>query len=82
MNKRLVNPSLPTANMDQDPQETAEWRDAFNAVVLQHGAERAGFLLDQLVSLAHQKQLDWSPELVTPYVNTIAVDVQTPFPGD
>ncbi len=68
--------------MDQDPQETAEWRDAFNAVVLQHGAERAGFLLDQLVSLAHQKQLDWSPELVTPYVNTIAVDVQTPFPGD
>jgi len=82
MNKRLFNPSLPTEKMDQDPQETAEWRDAFNAVVLQHGAERAGFLLDQLVSLAHQKQLDWSPELVTPYVNTIAVDVQTPFPGD
>jgi pyruvate dehydrogenase E1 component len=26
--------------------------------------------------------LDWSPELVTPYVNTIAVDVQAPFPGD
>ena len=82
MNKRLFNPSFPSANLDEDPQETAEWREAFNAVVLQHGAERAGFLLDQLVALAHQNQLDWSPELVTPYVNTIAVDVQAPFPGD
>ncbi|MDP5116792.1 MAG: alpha-ketoglutarate dehydrogenase [Burkholderiaceae bacterium] len=82
MNKRLFNPSFPSANLDEDPQETAEWREAFNAVALQHGAERAGFLLDQLVALAHQNQLDWSPELVTPYVNTIAVDVQAPFPGD
>jgi pyruvate dehydrogenase E1 component len=82
MNQRLFNPSFPPANLDEDPQETAEWREAFNAVVLQHGAERAGFLLDQLVALAHQNQLDWSPELVTPYVNTIAVDVQAPFPGD
>ena len=82
MNKQLFNPPYSPHNTDADPQETAEWRDAFNAVVLQHGAERAGFLLDQLVALAHQNQLDWSPELVTPYVNTIAVDVQAPFPGD
>ncbi len=82
MNKQLLNPPYSPHNTDTDPQETAEWRDAFNAVVLQDGAERAGFLLDQLVALAHQNQLDWSPELVTPYVNTIAVDVQAPFPGD
>ena len=82
MNKQLFNPPYSPHNTDTDPQETAEWRDAFNAVVVQHGAERAGFLLDQLVALAHQNQLDWSPELVTPYVNTIAVDVQAPFPGD
>ena len=82
MNKQLFNPPYSPHNTDADPQETAEWRDAFNAVVLQHGAGRAGFLLDQLVALAHQNQLDWSPELVTPYVNTIAVDVQAPFPGD
>ena len=82
MNKQLFNPPYSPHNTDTDPQETAEWRDAFNAVVMQHGAERAGFLLDQLVALAHQNQLDWSPELVTPYVNTIAVDVQAPFPGD
>ena len=82
MNKHLFNPPYSPHNTDADPQETAEWREAFNAVVLQHGAERAGFLLDQLVALAHQNQLDWSPDLVTPYVNTIAVDVQAPFPGD
>ena len=82
MNKQLFNPPYSPHNTDADPQETAEWREAFNAVVVQHGAERAGFLLDQLVALAHQNQLDWSPELVTPYVNTIAVDVQAPFPGD
>ena len=82
MNKQLLNPPYSPHNTDADPQETAEWREAFNAVVLQHGAERAGFLLDQLVALAHQNQLDWSPDLVTPYVNTIAVDVQAPFPGD
>ena len=82
MNKQLLNPPYSPHNTDTDPQETAEWRDAFNAVVVQHGAERAGFLLDQLVALAHQNQLDWSPDLVTPYVNTIAVDVQAPFPGD
>jgi len=82
MNKPLLPTHLMPARADADPQETAEWRDAFNAVVKQHGAERAGFLLDQLVALAHQNQMDWSPELVTPYVNTISVDAQSPFPGD
>ena len=82
MNKRLFSLPNTALHADSDPQETAEWQDAFNAVVKQHGAERAGFLLDQLVALAHQNQIDWSPELVTPYVNTVAVDVQSPFPGD
>ena len=82
MNKPLLPQHLLLTGTDSDPQETAEWHDAFHAVVAQHGAERAGYLLDQLVALAHQNQLDWSPEMVTPYVNTIAVDTQTPFPGD
>eukprot|EP01036_Dinobryon_divergens_P007441 gene7441-9927_t len=47
-----------------------------------HGPERARFVLDQLVALAHQSQIDWSPELVTPYVNTVPVHEQQPFPGD
>ena len=67
---------------DLDPIETAEWRQAFQSVVDLYGPERAGYLLDQLVGMAHQRQLDWSPELVTPYVNTIPVQAQQPFPGD
>ena len=67
---------------DADPTETTEWRDAFAEVVQLHGPARARYLLDQLVALAHQSQIDWSPELVTPYVNTVPVQEQQPFPGD
>ena len=34
------------------------------------------------MALAHQKQLGWSPELVTPYQNTIPVQDQQAYPGD
>ena len=71
-----------TQTSDLDPVETAEWRDAFASVVQLHGCERARYLLDQLVVLAHQQHIGWSPELVTPYVNTIAVQAQQPYPGD
>ncbi len=60
----------------------AEWSDAFLSLVAQHGAARARFVLDQLVRLAHKAQVGWSPELATPYVNSIAVDRQGSFPGD
>lgn len=67
---------------DIDPAETAEWRDAFQALVATHGAARARFILDQLAVLARDPKVAWSPELVTPYVNTIAVEKQPVFPGD
>ena len=67
---------------DIDPIETAEWREAFQGVIGLYGPERARYLLDQMVALAHQSQIDWSPELVTPYVNTIPVQAQQPYPGD
>ena len=67
---------------DSDPAETAEWRDAFLALVATEGPQRARFVLDELVRLARRSQVDWTPELVTPYVNTIPVDRQPAFPGD
>ncbi|MFC5497231.1 pyruvate dehydrogenase (acetyl-transferring), homodimeric type [Caenimonas terrae] len=67
---------------DADPAETAEWRDAFLALVAAQGPQRARFVLDELVRLARSSQVDWTPELVTPYVNTIPVDRQPAFPGD
>ena len=77
----LTTPMLQKTT-DIDPTETAEWRQAFQAVVGAYGPERARYLLDQMVALAHQSQIEWSPELVTPYVNTIPVQAQQPYPGD
>lgn len=68
--------------LDQDPQETEEWKQAFLGVLANAGEERAKFLLDQLTQVAQEKQLGWGSELVTPYINTIAVDQQPTFPGD
>lgn len=73
---------LADAGGDIDPAETAEWRDAFLALVATHGPARARFMLDQLAVLARSPLVGWSPELVTPYVNTVAVEKQPAFPGD
>lgn len=67
---------------DADPVETAEWRDAFQALVASEGPARARFILDQLAVLARGPAVAWSPELVTPYVNTVPVEKQPVFPGD
>ncbi|MGR4868685.1 alpha-ketoglutarate dehydrogenase [Variovorax sp. LARHSF232] len=67
---------------DPDPAESAEWREAFAALVEAHGPERARFMLDELALLARQRQIGWQPELGTPYVNTIPVEAQPAFPGD
>src|SRR4051812_20819577 len=67
---------------DTDPAETAEWRDALAALIASEGPERARFILDELAAMARSPHIAWSPELVTPYVNTIAVEQQPAFPGD
>jgi pyruvate dehydrogenase E1 component len=67
---------------DTDPVETSEWRDAFLALVASEGPARARFILDQLAVLGRGPAVGWSPELVTPYVNTVPVERQPVFPGD
>ncbi|WP_432728439.1 alpha-ketoglutarate dehydrogenase [Variovorax sp. W6] len=67
---------------DPDPAETAEWRDAFVAMAQTQGPQRARQMLVELARLARQQRIGWQPELATPYVNTIAVEDQPPFPGD
>ncbi|NIM41540.1 MAG: alpha-ketoglutarate dehydrogenase [Hydrogenophaga sp.] len=67
---------------DPDPQETAEWHDAFLSLLHTQGPTRARQMLDGLVALAGQQRVGWRPNLNTPYVNTIAAERQPPFPGD
>ncbi|HQR99946.1 MAG TPA: alpha-ketoglutarate dehydrogenase [Polaromonas sp.] len=67
---------------DTDPQETAEWREAFMALAATQGQARARYLLDELARLAREQRVSWKPELATPYVNTVGVNEQPVFPGD
>ncbi|RYX91232.1 MAG: alpha-ketoglutarate dehydrogenase [Comamonadaceae bacterium] len=80
---QLAQSGMPhTPAHDTDPLETAEWREAFLAVVATQGPERARYMLDELARLARGQRIGWTPELSTPYVNTIGVDEQPVFPGD
>ncbi|MES2955398.1 MAG: alpha-ketoglutarate dehydrogenase [Pseudomonadota bacterium] len=81
LNALLHDMPMPTPP-DTDPQETAEWREAFTALAAKQGPARARFVLDQLARLAREQRVGWTPELSTPYVNSIAVDEQAVFPGD
>ena len=77
---RLLNPALSAAEqIDPDPQETAEWREAFEALIATQGPARARQILDDLSRSARTQRIGWQPELCTPYVNTIAVDEQPVF---
>ena len=73
---------LHPVTQDADPEETAEWREAFMALAAVHGSQRAAFMLDELHRLAVHLKVGWRPLLGTPYVNTIPADRQPPYPGD
>jgi pyruvate dehydrogenase E1 component len=68
--------------LEADPVETREWLDSLDAAHAAHGGERARFLLNRLIERAHRLgvQLDYAAN--TPYVNTIPLEKQPPFPGD
>jgi pyruvate dehydrogenase E1 component len=72
---------MPSAE-DLNPQETAEWLQALDQVVEESGPDRASFLLDQLVNRARVSGAAPSYYVNTPYVNTIPVEEQVPYPGD
>jgi len=78
----MMSPLQAPSLRDVDPEETAEWREAFDALVATQGVERARFMLDEMARWARSRQVPWKPDGSTPYINTIAVDQQPPFPGD
>ncbi|SCB26816.1 alpha-ketoglutarate dehydrogenase [Cupriavidus alkaliphilus] len=72
----------PQGPIDSDPEETAEWRDALLSLVKAVGRDRARFILDMLATVGRHPSIGWEPVRGTPYINTISVDRQPPFPGD
>ncbi|MFN9766640.1 MAG: pyruvate dehydrogenase (acetyl-transferring), homodimeric type [Pseudomonadota bacterium] len=67
---------------DADPQETREWLEAFQSLVAREGRERGTYLLRRLLDAARAQQVPLPPVLNTPYVNTVTLDRQPPYPGD
>ncbi|MCI0703693.1 MAG: pyruvate dehydrogenase (acetyl-transferring), homodimeric type [Planctomycetia bacterium] len=67
---------------DIDPQETAEWLDAMEAVLKHGGPERAKFLLETLIAMADRAGAKMPGGVTTPYLNTIPVEDQPSFPGN
>jgi len=59
---------------DYDPQETQEWLDALESVLENEGAERAHFLLEQLIEKARTSGSSMQLSTTTPYCNTIPLE--------
>ena len=80
MSDPAIQPFL--SPVDADPQETAEWRDALASVLQAAGPQRVRELMNMLAATARDPSIGWQPTWGTPYVNTIPVNQQPPFPGD
>ena len=62
--------------------ELREWMESFDSVVEDGGREVAGEILSQLRARAQVTGVDIPFTANTPYVNTIPVSQEAPFPGD
>ena len=67
---------------DLDPAELRDWLDSYDYIVAERGQESAAELLRVLRQHAQMLDVPVTLSLNTPYVNTISVDKQPPFPGD
>lgn len=70
------------ARSHHDQLELSEWQEALVSLVDNAGPERARDILDRLAELARDPKIGWQPAFGTPYINTIGVAQQPPFPGD
>ena len=72
----------PNNEVDQDPQETAEWIESLNGLIASQGPGRAEYVVKSLVEHAANERLSVPLSLNTPYVNTIHTSDEPEFPGD
>ena len=70
------------SKIDADSEEAAEWQDAIASMLQSSGPARVREIMDLLAAIARAPSIGWQPARGTPYVNTIPVSRQPPFPGD
>jgi pyruvate dehydrogenase E1 component len=80
--KLIPNAAWRLPEDDGDPLETREWLEALDALIAAEGPERATFLLKQLLQHARTRRVPLPQVLNTPYLNTISLAEQAPFPGN
>ena len=81
MTTTIVN-GQPAEAVEPDFQEVDEWIEAFDQVVNDEGPSGAARILEALTRRARQAGVDVPVQLNTPYVNTIPVEEEAPYPGD
>lgn len=67
---------------DYDPQETQEWLESLQSVLDKEGADRAHFIIDQLINHARLAGDDVPISATTPYINSIPLDKEERSPGN
>lgn len=70
------------STMDADPEETAEWNESLDALVQQHGPQRAREIMLSLLKRSKELHLGVPMVPTTDYLNTIAPENEPEFPGD
>jgi pyruvate dehydrogenase E1 component len=71
---------VPAVAIDQV--EIDEWLESVDDIVHRYGTAALSQLLSQLYSRAQAQGVPVVPSMTTPYVNTIPVEAEPPFPGD
>ncbi|MGE0406283.1 MAG: pyruvate dehydrogenase (acetyl-transferring), homodimeric type, partial [Candidatus Korobacteraceae bacterium] len=66
---------------EEEVLETRDWLDSIEYVIRHRGPERAGSLLEQIQTHLQIRGVKPPFTATTPYVNTIPVEEQSPFPG-
>jgi pyruvate dehydrogenase E1 component len=77
-----MNPDISMAPQDTNPEETREWLESLESVVLHAGQARGLFLLKQLESQAQQLGIVAKVAPYSAYRNSIPLEHQIPHPGD
>lgn len=67
---------------DVDPEETREWIESMQSVLLRDGSERAVELLAHLTELVQRSGAAVPFVTTTPYINTIPRDEEPAYPGN
>jgi pyruvate dehydrogenase E1 component len=70
------------ASEDLNQQETSEWLESLDEVIDEGGPDRASYLLQRLNERAAEFGVTAPLKLVTPYINSIPVELEVPYPGD